>query len=217
MRCLSVRNADSLYWVGRYLQRFEILAKESIKSFDSVIDIDFNDAKRLFSKIGYNISYDSSNNFLNYVTKDLECGSLLCCITSARENAIVLRDLIDDEAFRGINLIHSELKSLNKIDVKHLERLVRELDRFWGYVFIKTTRSKSQAFIEFGQVVEAIDLKLRLFRDISTVLYDIDKLNTLGKSIDENFSHIEVHGDMPIDDLLNIINSKVTQIIKYDS
>lgn len=216
MRYFSIRNADSLYWIGRYLQRFEIVAKESIKSFDLIIDINFDEGKELFSKMGYNIDYKNSKDFLNVIAKGLENGSLLYCIRNARENAIVLRDTMDDEAFRSINIIYNELVSNAKIDTKKLESLIRELDRFWGLIFVKTFRGKTQAFIEFGQIVEAIDLKLRLFGDLSMVLLDLDKLNVLGKILDKNFEAIELKSSN-INLFLSVVNSKIGSIIKYDS
>lgn len=216
MRYFSIRNADSLYWIGRYLQRFEIVAKESIKRFDLIIDINFDEGKELFSKMGYDIDYKNSKDFLNFISKGLENGSLLYYIRNARENAIVLRDTIDDEAFRSINIIYNELVSNDKIDPKKLESLIRELDRFWGLIFVKTFRGKTQAFIEFGQIVEAIDLKLRLFADLSMVLLDLDKLNALGKILDKNFVPIELTSSN-IGVFLNVVNSKIGSIIKYDS
>lgn len=216
MQYLSIRNADSLYWIGRYLQRFEIVAKESIKSFDLIIDINFDEGKELFNKLGYEISYKNSKDFLNVISKNLDNGSLLGCIKNARENAIVLRDTIDDEAFRSINLIYMQLSTSESIDPKQLENIIRELDRFWGLIFVKTIRGKTQAFIEFGQIVEAIDLKLRLFDDMSMILFDIDKLNTLGKVLDNNFSAIELRSSN-IGNFLVELNSKISQIVKYDS
>lgn len=216
MRYFSIRNADSLYWIGRYLQRFEIVAKESIKRFDLIIDINLDEGKELFAKIGYDIDYKNSKDFLNFISKGLENGSLLYYIRNARENAIVLRDTIDDEAFRSINIIYNELVSNDKIDPKKLESLIRELDRFWGLIFVKTFRGKTQAFIEFGQIVEAIDLKLRLFADLSMVLLDLDKLNALGKILDKNFVPIELTSSN-IGVFLNVVNSKIGSIIKYDS
>ncbi|MDY0321100.1 MAG: alpha-E domain-containing protein [Arcobacteraceae bacterium] len=216
MRYFSIRNADSLYWIGRYLQRFEIVAKESIKRFDLIIDINLDEGKELFAKIGYDIDYKNSKDFLNFISKGLENGSLLYYIRNARENAIVLRDTIDDEAFRSINIIYNELVSNDKIDPKKLESLIRELDRFWGLIFVKTFRGKTQAFIEFGQIVEAIDLKLRLFADLSMVLLDLDKLNAVGKILDKNFVPIELTSSN-IGVFLNVVNSKIGSIIKYDS
>ncbi|MCK9336731.1 MAG: alpha-E domain-containing protein [Arcobacteraceae bacterium] len=216
MRYLSIRNADSLYWVGRYLQRFEIVAKESLKSFDFIIDINFDDGKELFAKMEYNVSYSSAKDFLHKISKDLDNGGLLYNIKHARENAIVLRDIIDDDAFSSINIIYNELILSDTIDPQKLEYLIKELDRFWGLVFFKIVRGKTQAFIEFGQVTEAIDLKLRLFGDFSMILFDLEKLNTLGKILDKDYIPVELRSS-DIDTFLDIINSKISSVIKYDS
>ena len=61
---LSIRSADGLYWIGRYLQRFEIIAKESIKTFDVVIDIDKEAGKHFFTKLTKDINYNSAVEFL---------------------------------------------------------------------------------------------------------------------------------------------------------
>ena len=48
------------------------------------------------------------------------------------------------------------------------------------------------------------------------VLLDLDKLNALGKILDKNFVPIELTSSN-IGVFLNVVNSKIGSIIKYDS
>jgi len=216
MKRLSIRNADSLYWIGRYLQRFSIISRESIKAFDSIIDSNFDEGKELFEKIGYSIDYTHANDFFHKITKYMNEGSLYSYITAARENAIAIRDIIDDDLFAPINISYTRLNTHPNPSVKFLENTLNEMYSFWGIIAIKTVKNRAYGLLEFGQIVETIDLKLRLFEDISMVLFDIERLNRVGETIYPAFSPIAVHHSS-VDRLVDTINTSIGQIIHYES
>lgn len=212
MKNLSIRNADSLYWIGRYLERFSVLTKESVKAFDYIIDIDKDEGKKFFEKIGHNIDYINAFDFFEKAVKEV----LLPCAYSARENAISLRDIIEDNAFAAINMLYVQLDSEVHPTPKFVENLLSNLYGFWGIIFLKTVKSKANIFLEFGQITEAIDLNLRIFEDVSTILFDIEKLNHLGRELSSEYINIAVnHSDIKA--LLGKVNSKIGYIIHYEN
>ena len=216
MKNLSIRTADGLYWIGRYLQRFSIISRESIKAFDSIIDINHDEGKELFAKLGYSIDYTHANDFFHQIVKQMNEGSLFSYISAARENAIALRDIVDDDLFAPINISYTRLNTHPNPSVKFLENILNEMYSFWGVIALKTIKKKTHALLEFGQIVEIIDLKLRLFGDISMVLFDIDRLNRIGKIIYSEFQPVVVHHSN-IEKLIDTINTSIGQIIHYES
>lgn len=215
MRYLSIKNADNLYWMGRYLQRFGIFARESITTFDDIIDTDFQAGEVLLKKMNYEIKYDNASNFFQLISKDLPEASLMHSIAMARENAIIIRDIIEDDTFSSINIIYNKLQSEQKVTPKFVEQLLLELYGFWGIIFLRTIKSKLTLFLEFGQIVEAIDMKLTLFEDISMVLFDIEKLNRIGVELNASYKTIIVRNSN-IGQLRQIINKKIENVIKYE-
>ncbi len=216
---LSIRSADGLYWIGRYLQRFEIIAKEGIKTFDLVIDVDKDAGKKFFNKLGREIEYKDSIEFFSKTVYFIETSNLFYLIDQARENATMLRDILDEDAFMFINVIYTALKEKDKknISPKAIEELIRKLDSFWGRIFLKTQHGLVQMLIEFGQTVEGIDMKLRLFGDLESIMYDIQKLNTIGQAINSTFSPVKNLEGLTIDSVIYKINSCVNEIIRYES
>lgn len=216
MKYLSIRNAQSLYWIGRYLQRFGIVAKEAIRAFDFIIDTNQDEGRELYEKMGFSFEYTNADDFFHEVVLGKHDGSLLFHITQARENMIAIRDIIEDDAFAMINTIYIQLDKEPRPTPQFIENLLRELYGFWGLMFLKTIRNKSQLFLEFGRMVEAIDLKLRLFEDISMVLFDIANLNHIGHEITSDYQQIVVHSS-DIETLLKRINEKIGYIICYEN
>ncbi|DAB36642.1 MAG TPA: kinase, partial [Sulfurospirillum cavolei] len=52
MILISPQTAESLYWMGRYIQRSESMTRLIIALFDKIIDENFNEAKELYEKLG---------------------------------------------------------------------------------------------------------------------------------------------------------------------
>ena len=216
MQNLSIRSADGLYWIGRYLQRFEIVAKEAIKVFDHVIDIDKHAGEKFFAKLGRSVEYKNATDFFIQTVYGVSSANLYYLMNEARENATVLRDILDDDAFMIINVIHTELGMQKQtVSPKFIEGLVRKLDSFWGRIFLKTQHGIVQMLVEFGQTVEAIDLKLRLFDDLDAVRFDVEKLNTLGRAINPSFTEISIQGQNAGGLLLGV-NRAIGEIIRYE-
>jgi uncharacterized alpha-E superfamily protein len=216
MKVLSIRDADGLYWIGRYLQRFSILAKESIAAFDLIIDKCDSEGEILFEKVGYGIEYSNANEFFRLITKEMGQGSLLSNLEVARDNAVELRDIIDDDLFSALNIPYLKLKAEAKPSVKFVVNILNEMYSFWGIIALKPFQDKAHQFLEFGRIIETVDMKLRLFEDISMVLFDLKRLNQVGQAISSEFEPIVVtHSN--IEKILENVNSSIGQIIHYES
>lgn len=218
MRNLTIRTADNLYWLGRYLQRTEILVKEAVSCYDNVIDRDFESGKYFFAKLGVEIEYKNSKDFLNQATYGEHYSSIENSINFARENATMIRDLIKDETFGAINDFYNQIKSHKATGVSphFLDEMLHKIDTVWGIMLSSLHIQKPTLFIQFGQTVEMIDLKIRLYNDIELVSFDVEHLSLIGKKLNSEFecNAIKVKDIIAMQ---TMVNNAIRGIINYEN
>ncbi len=112
------RVADSLYWLGRYIERAENIARcidvnlqlqldlpGEERPWEPVIHTAGNPGD-FFSRYG-NASLE---NVLTYLTLDYQNqNSIISCVAAARENARCIREIISSEMWMVINRFHLKL------------------------------------------------------------------------------------------------------------
>src|SRR5258707_6373009 len=118
---LLSRVADSLYWVARYLER----AEHTIRLLDVRLDLDLDrlsnsdgwDFERLCAAVKY-----SSPDALPHPVALVETlvfdttnrGSVLGCITGARDNARQVREEISSDMWEQINALYLRLRQVRR-------------------------------------------------------------------------------------------------------
>lgn len=217
MGVLSARMADHLYWLGRYLERIEAMAQEYVRCFDYVIDRNFYEGKEFFQRVGIEIEYQNSKDFLQKACYGDHGSSLENLIIQARENAIVCRDLISDKIFSSINRAYNTIREHKNGEITPfvIDQILKDIDRVWGAFFDRLVKSKAHYFIEFGQSIEIADLKIRIYDDFESVEYDCEMINSIGKMIGAAQCHVD-RGGADKNKALYQINSIINSIIKYD-
>lgn len=218
MRNLTIRTADNLFWLGRYLQRTEILVKEALNQYDNVIDRDFNSGKDYFARLGIDLDYKNSKDFLNQATFGEHESSIENSINFARENATMIRDLIKDETFGAINDFYNQVKLHKSTGVTphFLDEMLHKIDIVWGIMLSSLHIQKPTLFIQFGQTVEMVDLKIRLYGDIELVSFDIEHLSLIGKKLNPEFDCNALKTD-DINQMQQSVNKAICSIINYES
>ena len=114
------RSADNLYWMSRYIERAENIARMLETSSQFLLDL--GKSSRLMDNSGWrpilevlcvDEDYDrvsskesdiGSLEFLSF--SNLNSDSIVQCISFARENARMVRDKISEEMWRELNRIH---------------------------------------------------------------------------------------------------------------
>lgn len=214
---ISVNSAKNLYWLGRYIQRAETTAKECIKSFDHIIDKDFDDGKKLFEKLGCSIEYKDEAEFLREATFGKQDSSIYAAMYAMKENAAMNRALIYSQAFAYLNAAYLYIKELKKkesIEVFDLEKILSNLYGLNGVLDSTLIRTDASNFIEFGKRVERIDLEIRLYDNLNIVLFEIDELYGVAKMLSQGFEKPSVTTDDKTK-LLNMANSLINSVIKF--
>ncbi len=176
------RVAHSLYWMSRYIERAENIAR--LLEVNLQFLFDFQDFKttnlhqhweslilstgdeELFAK-----HYDTadSRTVTEFLAFDLRNpASILSCVYAARENARMIRDQISLEMWECINELHLYLKSNSTAGVwsagpqEFFSRINRASHLFQGLTASTYSRNEGWEFIEFGKYLERADKTTRI-------------------------------------------------------
>jgi uncharacterized alpha-E superfamily protein len=114
------RVADSVYWIGRYLERAENVARFIDVNLNLMLDVSHrsgeqwaplvqtsDDEQRFFER------YDapSRENVIRFLTFDASNpNSILSCVTAARENARSVREIISSEMWEQVNSFYHSVR-----------------------------------------------------------------------------------------------------------
>lgn len=176
MASLLARFANNIFWLGRYMERAENVARildinetyarESAGGPDwrRVLEL-YADNERFFERNGK----ANAANVLNfYVLDRSNPTSIAASIHMARENARSLRHLISTEMWTHLNMFHNWMTTLNQRDIRlnNVSRLCAEIKEacqtFEGVAEGTFLRSEAWCFYQMGKYLERADQTTRL-------------------------------------------------------
>jgi uncharacterized alpha-E superfamily protein len=111
--------------------------------------------------------------------------------------------------------VYIDIKALrgDTIEIYNLEQLLSGLYGFDGMLNSTLIKSTAAKLIDFGKRVERVDLEVRLFDDLTVVLFELEGLYAVGHAIDKGFKKINLTTDKK-DKILSFVNSLVLSVIK---
>lgn len=176
------RVAHSLYWMSRYIERAENIARllevnlQMMADFQTVEDgpvgehwssiLASSGEEELFEKHYKEIDSRSVTEFFAFDLRNPS--SILSCVFAARENARMIRDQISMEMWETINELHLFLKARSTSDVwnagpneffQHI-KMVSHL--FQGLTASTYSRNEGWEFLQFGKYLERADKTTRI-------------------------------------------------------
>jgi uncharacterized alpha-E superfamily protein len=176
------RVAHSLYWMSRFIERSENIARLLEVNLQFLLDFqDFKDPKlnqhweslilstgdeELFAKFYETADSRTVTEFLAFDLRNPN--SILSCVYAARENARMIRDQISLEMWETINELHLFLKSSSTAGVwakgpnEFFSEIKRASHLFQGLTAATYSRSEGWEFIEFGKYLERADKTTRI-------------------------------------------------------
>jgi uncharacterized alpha-E superfamily protein len=173
---LLARDAEGLFWMARYLERVENLARliDVTQSFESpgyeteawfgLIRI--NADEKNFSERGFWPDADHVKRF--YLLDRGNPTSIPCNIEDARTNARTLRPLMSTEMWRQINVFHRFINQISPQDLEgdSLSRLCTKLkdgvQSHTGITEGTLYRDQGWYFYHMGRVIERADQTTRM-------------------------------------------------------
>jgi len=195
-RLLLSRYADSAFWLGRYIERSENLARildvnmnfsrdsRGSQNWRSIVQLNA-DEKR------FDEAYDVASyaNVVGFYVLDRENPtSIISCIRAAKENARSLRPLLSTEMWQHINMFQSTVSKLSPEDVKpgelpHVCQLVKEQCQLHTGITEGTFfRDQSWHFYLLGKRIERADMTTRILDIKYHLLLPMDQ--TVGSAVD---------------------------------
>ncbi len=176
------RVAHSLYWMSRYIERAENIARILEVNLQMMLDFQsFDDNtirehwRSLLASSGddeiFHQHYEviNSRSATEFFAFDLRNpSSILSCVYAARENARMIRDQISAEMWETINELYLFLKARNAADVwnvgpneffQHI-KMVSHL--FQGLTASTYSRNEGWEFLQFGKYLERADKTTRI-------------------------------------------------------
>lgn len=173
------RHAESLFWLGRYLERAEYTTRVLDVTYHAALEVApwqaaqaWRDVQAIlhgeevFATTGLPISSESMNRFL--VLSEDNPGSVVACITRVRENARSVRELIPTELWHAVNSFHLALRAR---DLRHdldtqpydLYEMVKQRCQTVSGVLADTmTRDDGWRFASIGRYLERAQITCRI-------------------------------------------------------
>jgi uncharacterized alpha-E superfamily protein len=171
---LLTRFAANTFWLARYMERVENLARilDVNETFNRGSDGD-NDWRRIvwlhhdeeeFFKRHEAATEAAVVNF--YIVDRRNSNSIASCLHFARENARSLRHLISTEMWRQINIFYNRVRSVRAADLRHMSDLCREIKEgcqtHTGITEGTFFRNQAWSFYHIGKYLERADQTTRL-------------------------------------------------------
>ncbi|MGE9290155.1 MAG: alpha-E domain-containing protein [Puniceicoccales bacterium] len=176
------RVAESLYWIGRYIERADNIARLLDVNLNILTDFrDLNDSRLvehwepiirstgdwdLFKSLGYESSSRSATDFLTFDRENPN--SIINCLIAARQNARIIRDQIPSELFEAINDAYLDLRNSGSDEIwkEGPYRFYRDIQTFsqlfQGMVNSTVVRGLGYYFMESGKFIERADKTSRI-------------------------------------------------------
>lgn len=194
------RVADSVYWMSRYVERAENVARFIDVNFQLMLDESDGQDRQwqpLVNTTGdhndFNKRYGaaSQENVIKFLTFDTDNpNSILSCLRQARENARTVREIISSEMWLQINKCYLSVKSAadhsNWLDSANefFSEVKENSHLFTGITDATMTYNEAWHFCRLGRMLERADktsrmldvkyyILLRSAEDVGTPLDDI--------------------------------------------
>ncbi len=182
------RSAERLYWLARYIERTENIARLVSVHMNLLMDLPIGVEMGWQQLIHINAAdqefhekYKSANerNVTRFLLSDATyMGSLFSSLSAARENIRTTRDLLPDEAWEQVNEMYLLVK--NNVDsiqnrsnrVALLKDVLKGCQRFTGLLSGYMSHNNPYRFIRLGKNIERADMTSRILDLASLLLAD---------------------------------------------
>ena len=172
---LLSRVAESLYWMARYIERAENVARFIGVNMHLMLDLPSEekqwqpivattgDARVFLERYGAP-TQDSVVEFLSRDAKNQN--SVYSCIRAARENARSVREIISSEMWEQVNALYLLVRDSHGLTPDALPSYFHEVrmacDQFQGVTDSTMTHNEAWHFIGLGRTLERADKTTRL-------------------------------------------------------
>ena len=171
---MLARVADSLYWLGRYAERAEHMARLSAVMLNAATDrTDAADqaARIALASIGDRAPAADAMDAAKVLVLDREStASVVASLANARENARQVRDQITSESWERLNLLYLRAtgvaaeSAFTADATDFLQRIIADLHQFKGAAEATMSHGEGWRFMLTGVYIERAQLMAQLLK-----------------------------------------------------
>ncbi len=193
------RVANSIYWMARYVERAENLARYIEVTLNFILDQPSTASQQwepLVHATGDQVEFGeryaaaTAENVIHFLTFDTEyANSISSCLTLARENARTIREAISSEAWEQINEFYHWLREPGhhamslETQFDFFQRIRMQSHLFNGILDATMSRGAGWQFANLGRLIERADKTSRIL-DVKYFTL-LPKIEDVGTTIDD--------------------------------
>jgi uncharacterized alpha-E superfamily protein len=193
------RVADSIYWMSRYIERAENVARFIDVNFNLMLDLPLDSAQQwqpLVDITGDTKQFDkrygeaSQQKVTQFLTFDSEnVNSIVSCFRAARENARSVREVISSEMWEQLNEAYLMVNDAARhdgslVDPQDLFASVKMAShQFAGVTDATMTHGEGWHFLQLGRMLERADKTSRIV-DVKYFLL-LPTIEDVGTTVDD--------------------------------
>lgn len=171
---MLARVADSLYWMGRYVERAEHLSRLAAVMLNATLDhadAPTQAAEIALAAVGESELAERMTPFeaaAALVLDREDAGSVLLSLSHARENARQVRDQITSETWERLNMLYLRVtgpdaeRAFNNDSTAFLHDIIADLHLFKGAADATMSHGEGWRFLLLGVYIERAQLIARL-------------------------------------------------------
>ncbi len=172
------RVANSIYWMSRYIERAENVARFVDVNLHLTLDMPVELEEQWLPLTQVTGDYalfkekykdPTQDNVIRFLTFDRDYfNSIVSCVAAARENARTVREIISSEMWGQINRFHLLLQSAQTkgVATDHLHRFYEQVKEashlFWGITDATMSHEVGWHFARLGRLLERADKTSRI-------------------------------------------------------
>ncbi|MBI1317526.1 MAG: alpha-E domain-containing protein [Candidatus Hydrogenedens sp.] len=191
------RVAESIFWMCRYIERAENIARVVNVNWHLALDdnssepqwlplISITADEALFAE-----KYDSATqaNVIEFLAFDRDYpNSIYCCLKAARENARTVREIIPTDLWEQVNTFYQQVDAISKAPDRlvsprlFFELVIKESNEFIGRTLTTMTHDDGWFFCRAGRMLERADKTSRIL-DVK-YFYLLPTADDVGSQVD---------------------------------
>jgi len=192
------RVADAIYWMSRYVERAENLARFVDVTHNMSLDMPVGSSEQwgaLIQASGdaelFEQKYGEANreNVVQFLTFDRDCpNSILSCLATARENARSVREVIASEMWEQLNQFYLTVRDAARGDAlstpyEFFQQVKNASHLFVGITLATFAQGEGWHFARLGRMLERADKTSRIL-DVKFFLL-LPRVKDVGRPIDD--------------------------------